>query len=94
MCGRRPEKGSLGLEEVNAEARRDFRRCQLLVCARKRCSFRQQITAHAVPPEFDGKLLGLCRAELGLDLTIQERRHARARFTEAVKARWKGVVIR
>lgn len=42
---------------------------------------------HGVPPEFDGKLLGMCRAEVGRDLTIHERRHARARFFEAVKAR-------
>ena len=47
-------------------------------------------TTYHVPPEFDGKLLGLCRAELGRDLTIQERRHARARFSEAIKARGKG----
>jgi NYN domain len=46
-------------------------------------------TARRVPPEFDGKLLGLCRDELGRDLTIRERRHARARFSEAVETRGK-----
>jgi hypothetical protein len=44
-------------------------------------------TAHGVPPEFDGKLLGLCRAELGRDLTIQERLHVRARFSDAIKTK-------
>jgi NYN domain-containing protein len=46
-------------------------------------------TAGRVPPEFDGKLLGLCRDELGRDLTIRERRHARAQFSTAVKTRGK-----
>jgi uncharacterized LabA/DUF88 family protein len=44
-------------------------------------------TERGVPPEFDGKLLGLCRDELGRDLTLSERRHARACFSEAVKAK-------
>jgi uncharacterized LabA/DUF88 family protein len=40
-----------------------------------------------VPPEFDGKLLGKCRTELGRDLTLAERREARAAFSTAVKSR-------
>jgi uncharacterized LabA/DUF88 family protein len=39
-----------------------------------------------VPPEHDGVLLGLCRTKLGRDLTLSERKHARTKFGEAVRA--------
>jgi uncharacterized LabA/DUF88 family protein len=42
-------------------------------------------TQRGVPPQFDGKLLGKCRAELGRDLSLAERRQARAAFSDAVK---------
>lgn len=44
-------------------------------------------TQRGVPPEFDGKLLGKCREQLGRDLTLAERRQARAAFSEAVKSK-------
>jgi uncharacterized LabA/DUF88 family protein len=44
-------------------------------------------TQRGVPPEFDAKLLGKCREELGRDLTLVERRHARNAFGDAVKAK-------
>lgn len=44
-------------------------------------------TQRGVPPEFDGKLLGKCREELGRDLSLNERRQARAAFSEAVKSK-------
>ncbi|KQT05930.1 MULTISPECIES: NYN domain-containing protein [unclassified Bradyrhizobium] len=42
-------------------------------------------TQRGVPPEFDGKLLGQCRAELGRDLSLEERRQAREAFSSAVR---------
>lgn len=39
-----------------------------------------------IPPEYDGKLLTLCRSELGRDLTMPERKQIRARFKSAVQA--------
>ena len=44
-------------------------------------------TDRGVPPEFDGKLLGKCRDELGRDLSLIERRAARSAFSAAVKAK-------
>lgn len=44
-------------------------------------------TERGVPPEFDGKLLGKCREQLGRDLTLVERRQARAAFATAVKSK-------
>jgi hypothetical protein len=44
-------------------------------------------TERGVPPEFDGKLLGKCRDELGRDLVLKERREARNAFGTAVKAK-------
>lgn len=44
-------------------------------------------TERGVPPEFDGKLLGKCRDELGRDLALKERREARNAFGTAVKAK-------
>jgi len=40
-----------------------------------------------IPPEYDGKLIAKCRAEIGRDLALDERRHARARFKATVSAR-------
>lgn len=40
---------------------------------------------NGVPFEFDSKLLVNCRSELARDLTENERRHARAKFKEAVR---------
>lgn len=44
-------------------------------------------TERGVPREFDGKLLGKCRDELGRDLALRERREAREAFGAAVKAK-------
>jgi uncharacterized LabA/DUF88 family protein len=44
-------------------------------------------TDRGVPPEFDGKLLGKCRDELGRDLSLLERRTARTAFSTAVKSK-------
>jgi uncharacterized LabA/DUF88 family protein len=44
-------------------------------------------TQRGVPPEYDGKLLGKCREEMGRDLTLDERREARSAFGLAVKLR-------
>lgn len=45
------------------------------------------VNERGVPPEFDGKLLGKCRNELGRDLALGERREARNAFSAAVKAK-------
>jgi hypothetical protein len=44
-------------------------------------------TSRGVPPEFDGRLLALCRTELGRDLSLSERKQARTCFGEAIKSR-------
>lgn len=43
-------------------------------------------TQRGVPSEYDGKLLARSRAELGRDLTPEEKRHARSEFIKAVRA--------
>jgi hypothetical protein len=44
-------------------------------------------TQRGVPPEFDRRLLAKSRDEIGRDLVIDEKRFARAEFTNAVKAK-------
>jgi hypothetical protein len=44
-------------------------------------------TQKGVPPEFDRRLLAKSRDEIGRDLVIDEKRFARAEFTEVVKAK-------
>jgi uncharacterized LabA/DUF88 family protein len=40
-----------------------------------------------IPPEYDGKLLAKGREAAGRELTLEERKHLRARFKDAVKAK-------
>jgi uncharacterized LabA/DUF88 family protein len=44
-------------------------------------------THKGVPPEFDGRLLARCRTEIGRDLSSNEKRLARERFSDAVRAK-------
>lgn len=44
-------------------------------------------TSGGIPPEFDGRLLARCRAELGRSLTLDERHQIRAKFKACVAAR-------
>jgi hypothetical protein len=44
-------------------------------------------TQKGVPPEFDGRLLAKTRAEIGRDLDIDEKRFARMKFSDAVRAK-------
>lgn len=44
-------------------------------------------TSSTLPREFDGKLLGSCRDQIGMDLPAPAKRHARKTFIELVKAR-------
>lgn len=43
-------------------------------------------TQRGIPPEFDGRLLARNRAELGRDLEMAEKRLARSKFSDAVRA--------
>lgn len=47
-------------------------------------------TQRGVPPEFDGRLLARSRAEIGRDLNADEKRFARAKFSDAVRAKTAG----
>lgn len=44
-------------------------------------------TQRGVPGDFDGKLIARGRAEIGRDLSVDEKRHIRRMFTSAVRAR-------
>ncbi|EZO07569.1 NYN domain-containing protein [Pseudomonas aeruginosa] len=44
-------------------------------------------TSNSLPREFDGKLLGTCRDQIGMDLPPVAKRHARKRYIELVKAK-------
>jgi uncharacterized LabA/DUF88 family protein len=44
-------------------------------------------TERGVPPEFDGRLLAKCRAEIGRDLDMIEKRSVRVAFADAVRAK-------
>jgi len=44
-------------------------------------------TQKGIPPEFDGRLLARIRAKIGRALDAREKRFARARFSDAVRAK-------